>query len=123
VSRALERRSSAWPVGPTVLVGEMVVGDNQMGMVGGRGRLGLSVLNVTYVQAMRRRGRHTVRGRWRMVAVRHIAAWSLWQGSGGSHRRRCSWLAGRGRGVGEELAGTAAASGHVRRKKMNVRQC
>jgi hypothetical protein len=37
VSRALERRSSAWPVGSAVLVGEMVVGDNQMGMVGGRG--------------------------------------------------------------------------------------
>jgi hypothetical protein len=53
VSRALERRSSAWPVGPTVLVGEMVVGDNRMGMVGGRGRLSVSVLMVTHVKVMR----------------------------------------------------------------------
>jgi hypothetical protein len=55
VSRALERRSSAWSVGPTALVGEMVLGKNQMGMVGGRGRLGVSVLKVTHVRVMRRR--------------------------------------------------------------------
>jgi hypothetical protein len=37
VARALGRRSSAWLVGPMVVVGEMAVGDNLMGMVGGRG--------------------------------------------------------------------------------------
>jgi hypothetical protein len=37
VSRVLERRSSAWPVGLTVLVRKMVLRDNWMGMVDGMG--------------------------------------------------------------------------------------
>jgi hypothetical protein len=68
-------------------------------------------------------GDATGRGRWRRVAGASHHGLVTVVGSGGSRKGRCSWLAGRGRGVGEELAGTAAASGRVRRKKMTVGQC
>jgi hypothetical protein len=116
VARALGRRSSAWLVGPMVVVGEMAVGDNLMGMVGGRGRLGISVLKVTHVGAMRRRGRHrswTVEdGSGRVTSwLGHYGRASVADAKDGADVRLAARVGG---GIGEELTGTrwqAGASG------------